>query len=77
MTELNRPKQFRPRKWMDADREHLIALLESGLPVAVIAQTLKRSLAAIKVQATKQRISASGNVTQRQARSRELNRGHQ
>jgi hypothetical protein len=48
--------------------------LKDGVSVVKVARQLKRSEAAIRVQATKVRVSASGNLAQRAKRNLELGR---
>lgn len=52
----------------------MVALLKDGMSVVKIAKHLKRTEAAIRVQATKIRISASGNLAHRAKRNLELGR---
>jgi len=64
---------LRPRrKWTEAEFAKMVALLKDGVSVAKVAKQLKRSEAAIRVQATKVRVSASGNLAQRAKRNLEL-----
>jgi hypothetical protein len=63
------------RKWTEADFAKMVALLKDGVPVVKVAKQLKRSEAAIRVQATRVRVSASGNLAQRAKRNLELGRG--
>lgn len=66
---------LRPRrKWTEAEFAKMVALLKEGAPVMTVAEQLKRSEAAIRVQATKIRVSASGNLAQRAKRNLELGR---
>jgi hypothetical protein len=66
---------LRPRrKWTEAEFEKMVALLKEGEPVVTVAKQLERSEAAIRVQATKVRVSASGNLAQRAKRTLELGR---
>lgn len=67
---------FRPNpKWTEADRQQLVELLSSGASVEKVARKLKRTDAAIRVQAFKLRVSASNNPDQCQARNAELREG--
>lgn len=59
---------------MEADFAKMVALLKDGVSVAEVARQLKRSEAAVRVQATKVRVSASGNLAQRAKRNLELGR---
>lgn len=64
---------MRPRrKWTEADFAKMVALLKDGVPVVKVAKQLQRSEAAIRVQATKVRVSASGNLAQRAKRNEEF-----
>ncbi len=64
---------LRPRrKWTEAEFAKMVALLKDGMSVVKIAKQLKRTEAAIRVQATKIRVSASGNLAQRAKRNLEL-----
>ncbi|WP_398471573.1 hypothetical protein [Tardiphaga sp.] len=64
---------MRPRrKWTEADFAKMVALLKDGVPVVKVAKQLQRSEAAIRVQATKVRVSASGNLAQRAKRNQEF-----
>jgi hypothetical protein len=66
---------LRPRrKWTEAEFVKMVALLKDGMSVVKIAKQLKRTEAAIRVQATKIRVSASGNLAQRAKRNLELGR---
>lgn len=66
---------FRPnRKWTHVDRERLIGLLGEGVSVSKVAKLLNRTEAAIRVQAFKARVSASGNLDQRKIRNDKLRR---
>lgn len=66
---------LRPRrKWTEADFTKMVALLKDGMPVVTVAKHLNRSEAAIRVQATKVRVSASSNLAQRAKRNLELSR---
>ncbi len=66
---------LRPRRrWTEAEFAKMIALLKEGVPVVTVAKQMQRSEAAIHVQATKLRVSASGNLAQRAKRNLELGR---
>lgn len=60
------------RKWIEADRQKMVELLSDGVPLEKVARQLKRTEAAVKVQATKSRVSASGNLDQRKIRNESL-----
>lgn len=62
------------RKWLETDLIKLVELLQDGMPVAKVAKLLSRSEAAIRVQATLRRVSASSNLAQRAKRNEELRR---
>lgn len=64
---------MRPRrKWTEADFAKMVALLKDGVPVVKVAKQLQWSEAAIRVQATNVRVSASGNLAQRAKRNQEF-----
>lgn len=66
---------LRPRhKWTDSDLKTMVALLQGGASIAKVAKQLKRSEAAIRVQATVRRVSASSDLAQREKRNQELGR---
>ena len=67
-----RPQLKPRRKWTDDDRQKLIELLVGGTAISKVAKALGRSEAAIRVQATKVRVSASGDLGQRNLRNAEL-----
>lgn len=60
------------RKWTDADRAQLISLLEAGMPVSKVASKLKRTEAAVRVQATLTRVSYSADLKRRQSRNERM-----
>lgn len=66
---------LRPRrKWTELDHAKMVALLKDGKSVAQVAKQLKRTEAAIRVQATIRRVSASSDLDQRAKRNQELKR---
>ena len=60
------------RKWTELEQQQLRALLEAGASVEKVARKLKRTEAAIRVQAFKMRVSASNNLAQRRKRTADL-----
>lgn len=60
------------RRWSEADLQEMVALLQNGLTVAQVAKRLTRSEAAIRVQATIRRVSASSDLVQREKRNQEF-----
>lgn len=60
------------RKWTEIEHKQLVALLEAGASVEKVARKLKRTEAAIRVQAFKMRVSASNNLAQRRERTADL-----
>jgi len=57
------------RKWTEADHATMVDLLAAGASVAKVAKKLRRTEAAIRVQATKLGVSASSDLRQRAARN--------
>ncbi|OYU91916.1 MAG: hypothetical protein CFE29_03455 [Bradyrhizobiaceae bacterium PARB1] len=62
------------RKWTEADLERMVAMLTGGDSVEKVARQLRRTEAAIRVRATKLRVSASSDLAQRAKRNEELGR---
>lgn len=72
---LTRPINLKPkksRKWTEADLARVKSLLLAGRSAEDVAKALDRSANAIRIQATKLRLSASSDLRRRNMRNEAL-----
>ncbi len=62
------------RPWSDIELQQIVDLLAAGMPIERVARKLKRTVPAVRVQATRLGVSATKDLKRRAERNQR--RGH-